>query len=645
MAKRFNDDDRGTVLRDKLNEFSDDLDAGLQTVGQAVDDANEAKEAAQSAAGTAAADAAGQAVDNVRGEMQGYVSDAQGYATSAHGDAQTAQQARDDAVAVVYEGDASLEPGAGKIPVAHADGTIDLRWLGESAAALLQTGAVRVNDIGVPGHIGFGVGICPVVPDGYSALPGTFSLGSPEYGLYRYSDGSIMAWIPAFYYRVGHPGNPTYPQYGVNSVDVQPFSAFSDAAEASTYGYALHRAFIDGGDIVPGFMRDQFGCSNNGGVASSLPNKPPLSSSATHNPFSELNGSPSNNYAGAIDAAKTRGESFFPASRFMRGALVILSTAHGQAARSTAACAWYDPTGVSNFPKGNNNNAFGDTDDPELSFTTDGFAEGNSALTGSGVPFAKTTHNGQPNGVADLNGNMWSIEIGLTCIASSHSIEALTQTNPVRITVTGHGLTTGEFAQLANIEGPTALNNRIFTVTVIDADTFSLDGVDGTSLPAWESGGSVTTGKFYVAKESTRMEDFTSGASGETDHWGETGVAEMMEEIRIPMRTDYNNNGFVQRFGNGANQVLDESTSGPGWVLTSLGLPMADGASTSGTHLFGQDYCYQRLVNGLCVRSGGHWADGSRAGAWAVYLNSSRSTSLTSTGFAAASYPVRPSGS
>ena len=33
-------------------------------------------------------------------------------------------------------------------------------------------------------------------------------------------------------------------------------------------------------------------------------------------------------------------------------------------------------------------------------------------MTGSGVPFAKTTHNGQACGVADLNGNMWEVASG-----------------------------------------------------------------------------------------------------------------------------------------------------------------------------------------------------------------------------------------
>src|SRR5690606_20582534 len=125
-----------------------------------------------------------------------------------------------------------------------------------------------------------------------------FTLGSPEYGNYQYSDGSIMVWVPAFYQRINHASNPTRTKYGANSIDIKPFSAFASVADANAAGYALHRAFYDGG-MVTGFMFDKYGRSNNGGTASSIKNGDPLYSSSAHNPFSELTGSPANTYAGA----------------------------------------------------------------------------------------------------------------------------------------------------------------------------------------------------------------------------------------------------------------------------------------------------------------------------------------------------------
>lgn len=552
--------------------------------------------------------------------------------------AAAAQASANNAAAIVYQGGSSLTPSGGKIPLARADGTIDPRWLGETAAAILQSASVRVNDIGTPGMVGFGQGIAPSLPAGYSALPGTFTLGSAEYGCYRYSDGSEMAWIPAFYYRFGHPENPTYAQYGANSLDIKPFSAFASVADANAQGYALHRAFYDAG-IVPGFMADKYGCSNNGGIASSIKNGNPLSSAAAHNPFSALTGTPPNTYAGAIQAAKTRGAQFFPVSRFQVGALALLSLAHGQSAKSTASCAWYDPVGVTNFPKGNNNNAFGDINDPTVVYQPDGYQQ--CGKTGSGAPFAKTTHNGLECGIADLNGNMYSINLGMTCIAADKAITGATQSNPVNLTISSHGYTSGAKILVTGIVGMTQLNNRIFEVTVVDPDTISLNGVNGTAFTAYTSGGTATKGTFYATKTSVKMEDYTGGNTLATDHWGTTGVAATMDPIIVPMRSDYPNNGSNQCYGNGSSAVFSSATAGNEWLLASLALPLVGGMSNNGINLFGQDLFTQYIRNELCVLSGFEWTYSSYAGVLGASLTAPRTNTYASVGLRSASYPIR----
>ncbi|MEO5344463.1 MAG: hypothetical protein H7842_14240, partial [Gammaproteobacteria bacterium SHHR-1] len=83
-------------------------------------------------------------------------------------------------------------------------------------------------------------------------------------------------------------------------------------------------------------------------------------------------------------------------------------------------CAWYDAGGTTNFPKGCNNNALADTNDGTVTFTTAGDAgSANKPQTGSGNPFNKTTHNGQNCGVADLNGAMWQVALGITDYGTS----------------------------------------------------------------------------------------------------------------------------------------------------------------------------------------------------------------------------------
>lgn len=265
----------------------------------------------------------------------------------------------------------------------------------------------NVNNIGIPGQPGFGVGICPgPLPSGMGGIAGYADPLSENYGNYRFSDGSQMVWIPAFYYKWGTGSNGL----AINAVDIKPFSQYASVADAAAAGYALHRAFYDGGAIQPGVFVDKFQCSNNNGIASSIKNGNPLSSAAAHNPFAGLTGAPANFYYGAIAAAKTRGANFFCNSRFIFAALAMLSYAHGQASTNTTYCAWYHAT--NNFPKGCNNNALRDTNDTEVLYLSDGYS--NCGKTGSANLFARTTHNGQGSGVADLNGNMWEITPGLT---------------------------------------------------------------------------------------------------------------------------------------------------------------------------------------------------------------------------------------
>lgn len=296
----------------------------------------------------------------------------------------------------------------GTTPAAGAFTTVTASEVITAKAFVTTEYIIKVNNIGTAGDRGFGVGICPG-PLPYGMIPlsnGTYDPGSPDYGNYIYSDGSVMCWIPAFYYKYGTGSNGL----AVNEVDIKPFSHFADVTTAASSGYALHRAFYDDGAVKSGVFVDKFLCSNNGGIASSIKNGNPLSSAADHNPFAGLTGAPANAYYGAIAAAKTRGASFFCNSRFIFAALALLSYVHGRASSSTAYCAWYHAT--NNFPKGCNNNALGDAQDAAILYVSDGYS--NCGKTGSANLFARTTHNGQNSGVCDLNGCMWEITPGVT---------------------------------------------------------------------------------------------------------------------------------------------------------------------------------------------------------------------------------------
>lgn len=395
-------------------------------------------------------------------------------------------------------------------------------------------GAGNVNHIGVPGQQGFGVGIAPEIPAGFAPLYGTNDPASDNYGNYQFSDGSVMVYIPAFYYRYGTGSNGG----AINVVDIKPFTHWASVAAANAEGYALHRAFYNGGSIRQGVFVDKYLASNNGGVASSLKNGVVITSaqrgSLSTATFASLTGAPSNNLAGAIAAAKTRGSRFFCNTRFIRGALALLANAHGSAATGTTYCAWYS-AGSTNFPKGCNNNALGDANDAAITFVNDGNGTFNTGRTGSANFMARTTHNGMMCGVADLNGIVWETELGFTSNGTSFfmlntGVDVGTITGGTTLATDAWGAT-GLAAMYTNI-GATyesltnSASNKVFgnAAQVLSAATSGTAwGFAGLGIPlAGGVGGSNQFGNDHLYD--ARTTDLCVISGGVWDNGGDAGV-------------------------------------------------------------------------------------------------------------------------
>jgi len=374
------------------------------------------------------------------------------------------------------------------VSLVSGSGTIASWTISQSVAVPGLSNYFMSSTIGAAGSQGFGVGICRNLPSGFSKMTGTDDAASANYGNYQYTDGSVMCWIPAFYYKIGTGSNGL----AINIVDIKDYSYYADVATANVAGYGLHRAFYNAGAIQTGVFVDKYQCSNNGGIASSIKLGNPLSSALVHNPFSGLTGltTGDNIYAGAFKAAKTRGTKFFCNSRFIFNALSLLSLAHGQAATSTTPCAWYDATGVTNFPKGNNNNALKDTNDATVTYITDGYP--NCGQTGSSSNLAKTAHNGQSCGVVDLNGNLWEINAGFISdganyylLKTSVDINALTGGNTLSTDAWGATSITTNYDLLGATYGALTASS---TAKTFGAATQVFDGA--TSGTAWAATGS-----------------------------------------------------------------------------------------------------------------------------------------------------------
>lgn len=69
------------------------------------------------------------------------------------------------------------------------------------------------------------------------------------------------------------------------------------------------------------------------------------------------------------------------------------------------------------------------------------------------------------------------------------AITDITQANPAVVTQVNHGFTTGQQIYITGVVGMTEVNNTLFTVTSLSANTYSLDGIDSTAYTAYVSGG------------------------------------------------------------------------------------------------------------------------------------------------------------
>jgi hypothetical protein len=77
-----------------------------------------------------------------------------------------------------------------------------------------------------------------------------------------------------------------------------------------------------------------------------------------------------------------------------------------------------------------------------------------------------------------------------------------TQANPCQITSPGHSLISGTLIYIGNIKGMTQLNSAMYTITVVDANNFTLNNTDSTGFSAYISGGvwntSPVNGQTYI---------------------------------------------------------------------------------------------------------------------------------------------------
>jgi hypothetical protein len=134
------------------------------------------------------------------------------------------------------------------------------------------------------------------------------------------------------------------------------------------------------------------------------------------------------------------------------------------------------------------------------------------------------------------------------CVQKTQAITGATAANPVVITSNNHGLQTGGTCFISGVIGMTQINDRTFTVTRVDANTFSLDGEDGTLHTPYVSGGTLAA---YISggnlDNATALVDLTATTGSKLACV--SGVYPMVGLTRAEFRTLSKNRGAGWRMG------------------------------------------------------------------------------------------------
>lgn len=128
------------------------------------------------------------------------------------------------------------------------------------------------------------------------------------------------------------------------------------------------------------------------------------------------------------------------------------------------------------------------------------------------------------------------LELGAAIAAKT--ITAATQSNPVKLTSVGHGLSDGAVGKFAGVGGMVQLNGKVGVVRVVDVDNFEIPGIDSTAFSAFTTGGTFTGQKTKVGG----MKSY-NGFDGQGAEIDTTDFDSLAKEYSIGLQ-DFGNFGF-----------------------------------------------------------------------------------------------------
>lgn len=95
-----------------------------------------------------------------------------------------------------------------------------------------------------------------------------------------------------------------------------------------------------------------------------------------------------------------------------------------------------------------------------------------------------------------FHGSLIQLLLGFDADSPSLVISGITQANPAVVSCNSHGLSDGDVIKISGVVGMIEVNDGVYIVEVVDANSFRLVDVDSSAYGAYVSGGAADVGEF-----------------------------------------------------------------------------------------------------------------------------------------------------
>jgi hypothetical protein len=218
------------------------------------------------------------------------------------------------------------------------------------------------------------------------------------------------------------------------------------------------------------------------------------------------------------------------------------------------------------------------------------------------------------------------------------TVTAITAANPASVTATAHGFSTNDIITLAAVVGMTEVNTIAYTITVVDANTFTL-GVDSTAYTAYTSGGTATKGGAHGLSEG---QDLAFGTVVETEWQALLGSHQTASMYNRTWYADVVSTTSFRLCSNSDMTNYLDTRAVAGWGFVTVTVSDATRSNpvilTMPSHGYANGQLIQNVngVSGMTQLNGNDYYAGNITGNTVeLYTDSGLTTTVDGTGFTA----------